>query len=129
MLKLDDSIISNETIIDLEKLTSAGLFCFTNTTACCQNTDTREMGSWHFPNGSQVPDSGSHFRQERGTSYLKLINSGYVTPPPGLYYCVVPDSNNTKVTTFIGAYDIEQGTQMHGCNTIIDLGPKKFAAD
>ena len=111
----------NNTIVDLEQIMGGSdLFCFTNTTQCCNDGNT--AGVWHFPNGALVPDSGSGFSREAGTSFIALAYSSSLTQPPsGLYRCVIPDSAGQSVTLFAGIYGRGEGVCACKGNQIILL--------
>ena len=109
LLRHNNSVLSNQSIVDLEEITRGSfLFCLTNTTACCTTGDGG-LGGWYFPNGGKVLNSGAGFSVERGTSFIALTYSGSASPPSGLYRCVVPDSNNQSVTLFAGIYGNNEG--------------------
>ena len=102
--------MTNNSIVDLELITGGSdLFCFTNTTQCCNNGNT--AGVWHFPNGGVVPNSGSGFNRDAGRSFIALTySSSSIRPPSGLYRCVIPDSTGQSVTLLAGIYRSGEGT-------------------
>ena len=95
------SPVSNQSIVSLEEIRGGSdLFCLTNSDTRCSR-----VGSWYFPDGSEVPESGDGLRRIRGRSYAALTYTMSPTPPPsGLYRCVIPDSNGQNVILFAGIY-------------------------
>ena len=68
---LESTTYQNNNIVTLEEIGEGddnALLCMTNLTTCCQSSGTGEMGNaignWYFPNGSRVPNSGTHFFSE-----------------------------------------------------------------
>ena len=98
--------MSNESIVSSEEISgSDSLYCFTN-----YDTGSSGVGSWYFPDGREVPESGSDgFVHRRGRSFVALTPSGSATPPSGLYRCTIPDSNGQDVTLFAAVYGRGQG--------------------
>ena len=93
--------MSNHSIVILEEIREGSdLFCLTNF-----DTGSSRVGSWYFPDWSEVPESGAGLRRTQGRSYVALTYTMSLTPPPsGLYHCVIPDSNGQNVTLFAGIY-------------------------
>ena len=84
---------------------SNSLYCFTN-----YDTGVVRPGSWYFPDGREVPESGGDgFICRRGRSFVALTSSGSATPPSGLYRCVIPDFSGRNVTLFAEIYQNGQG--------------------
>ena len=100
------SVVSNQSIVSLEGIRSGNdLFCFTNS-----DTASNRVGSWYFPDGSEVTQSGSDgFVRNRGRSFVSLTSSGSAISPSGLYRCVIPDSNGQEVTLFASIYQNGEG--------------------
>ena len=101
--------MSNQSIVSLEGIRGGSdLFCLTNS-----DRGSDRVGSWHFPDGREVPQSGNEgFVHNRGGSFIALTSSGSATPPSGLYRCVIPDSNNQEETLFAAIYRNGEGTKL-----------------
>ena len=108
MLWHRESLVSNQSIVNLEDITGGSdLLCLTNTATCCRGRDTGStgVGFWYFPDGSVVPsDNSNGLSRDRGTSFVALTHSGSGSPPSGLYRCEIPDSEGQTVTLFAGVY-------------------------
>ena len=114
LLKHSNTLLSNNSIVDLEEITGGSdLFCLTNTTACCRHIHTRSgpAGNWYFPNGTEVPNDNSRFSVDRGNSSVALTYSGMASPTTtGLYRCTIPTApNNRSVTLIAGIYGNMKG--------------------
>ena len=102
-LLYQDSLLPNPSVVSLEGIRGGSdLFCLTD-------TGTGGPGSWQFPNGNEVPNSGSGVRQYRGSSYVALTYSNSGTFPSGLYRCMIPDSRDQEVTLHAGIYQNGEG--------------------
>ena len=101
--------LTNQSIVDFDEIVLRGndLFCLTNF-----DIELTGMGSWYFPDGSEVPFYGTGFIQSRGPSYVALT---YISlrqmrsSPNGLYRCEIPDEDGQNVTLFAGVYANRQG--------------------
>ena len=105
VLSHSGSPVSNQSIVSLEDVRQdRDVFCFTN-----YDTELSRVGSWYFPDGSEVSGSGSGIIHNRGRSFVSLSYSGSGSSPSGLYHCVIPDSDGQDVTLLVGIYEIGQG--------------------
>ena len=96
----NNSRVANQSIVDPDEIMPGnGLLCLTNF-----DTDSAAIGSWYFPDGREVPNSGSGFIQTRGRTFVALTNFGSISSSSGLYRCTIPDSNDQNVTLFAGIY-------------------------
>lgn len=83
--------------------TPDGLTCTSNRKPCCH----KDIGGWHFPNGSQVheiadrllPGTTSNFHQRKteGNISLYRVNDDVITPT-GQFCCKVTDDTDTNRT-------------------------------
>ncbi len=97
--------MSNQSIVNLEDIRGGSdLFCLTN-----YDTGSDQVGSWSTPDGNEVSESGNGLIQNRGRSFVALSYSGFSSPSPGLYRCVIPDSGGQSVTLFAGVYGSGEG--------------------
>ena len=73
------------------------LICMTANinTACCRNSDGASVGSWYYPNRTEVPRPSnnyySHFYRIGHTHQVRLTRQNNVLGPLGRYTCSVPD--------------------------------------
>ena len=98
--------VLNQSIVDTDEITirSNDLLCLTNF-----DMGSASTGSWYFPDGREISNSGSGFIRIRGSSFVALTSAGLIPPPSGLYRCEIPDSNGQNVTLFAGIYRAGQG--------------------
>lgn len=98
--------VFNQSIVDSDEilLRNNDLFCLTNI-----DIESAGLGSWYFPDGREVPESGSGFTLYRGPSYVALTSTSPGHSPTGLYSCIIPDSSGNNVTLFAGVYSNGQG--------------------
>ena len=106
---LNGTTYQNNSCVTLEDIgeNDTALFCMTNFTGCCRPPYTETgsaLGTWYFPNGSQVLSSGNHgdIYRTRGQMvvYLNRRRGGV----DGIYHCKIPDSTNVIQTIYIGVY-------------------------
>ena len=94
------TIFNHSLVITDEFRKDIDLFCVTN-----YDVGSSGVGSWYFPNETEVPQSETGLSQYRGRSYVALTHTNSLTPPPsGLYRCVIPDSSGVNMTLFAGIY-------------------------
>ena len=119
-MKHNNQLLANQSIVDLEDVTTGDdttsdgrLFCLTNTASCCRARDTPHgvggVGVWYFPDGTEVPGSGSGFSRDRGTSFVALSQRYSSNVATGLFRCEIPDVNGTNVTLIAGIYRSDEG--------------------
>ena len=79
----------------------------------CQSSDPEAVGTWYFPNDTEVPTFDEEFGCDSAPRPLFAKNfdgqvalarreglSGY----EGLYKCVIPDENEVNQTLVVGIY-------------------------
>ena len=111
-LKHNNQLLANQSLEDIT--TGDGrLFCLTNTASCCRASDTPDgvggVGLWYFPDGTEVPGSGSRFSRDRGTSFVALSRGSSSNVATGLFRCEIPDVNGANVTLIAGIYRSDEG--------------------
>ena len=109
---LNGTTYQNNSLVTLEDIgeKNASLFCMTNLTACCQQSQTGSvLGNWLFPNKTRVPSSGEKwdFYRARGQSVVRMNRKG--SGMEGIYHCEIPDSMNVTQTMYIGVYNANTG--------------------
>ena len=106
----------NNSCVKLEDIgegDDTALLCMTNLIACCRAPYTGEngtgIGNWYFPNGTEVPSSGTleDFHRTRNQSVV-LLNRRR-GGEEGIYRCEIPDSMNVAQTIYIGLYTAGTG--------------------
>ena len=111
-LKFNNKLLHNQSIVDLEDITTGDgrLFCLTNSSSCCRSTDTRGVGvgEWFFPNGTSVPPRDSLLTRERGTSFVALSRRTTSNVATGLFRCEIPGGNR-KIVIIAGVYRSDEG--------------------
>jgi hypothetical protein len=102
-LTLSGQVYSNNSVITKAEITETanGLQCVTDKMPCCQ-TGSR-VGEWHFPNGSVIPEQGSHTtffvsRGDSGTVNLNYVDNSSISSTSGQFCCEVPDANGLSQT-------------------------------
>ena len=114
-LKHNNQLLANQSIVDLEDITTGDgrLFCLTNTASCCRMTDTPDgvggVGVWYFHDGTEVPGSSAGFSRDRGTSFVALSRGSSSNVVTGLFRCEIPDVNGANVTLIAGIYRSDEG--------------------
>ena len=111
---LSGATYQNNSCVALEDIGegSGALLCMTNFTACCrrERTGTESgLGSWYFPNGTEVPSSGEQldFYRTRGQRVIRLNRRR--GGEEGIYHCEIPDSMNVTQSIYIGVYTAGSG--------------------
>ena len=103
----------NNSCVALEDIgeNDTALFCMTNSTDCCNVTNTSTAkGNWLFPNETRVPSSNKwwDFYRTRGEMAVQLHRrKGGVE---GIYRCEILDSMNVLQTIYIGVYSANTNT-------------------
>ena len=102
-LSLHGSAVANNSYVnaaDIGDMDDSALLCCTNKPGCCGNASNRE-GQWYFPNGVRVRYNNTQgFRRDRGDRVVRLKQNGMSTDR-GLFYCEVPDANDTNRTVYV----------------------------
>lgn len=89
----------NNSVVDVG--TSTILYCLTNNTNCCRETDGSSAGEWFLPGQIQpVIDVNGTFIRTRGPSAV-LLNISTVVPT-GIYTCQIPDQSGQLRTAYVG---------------------------
>ena len=100
------------TITDIENGTNA-LYCFTNRTDCCRDSDESANGEWFFPDRSAVEGNGSvstlDFSRNKRPSAVVLNRRNNAMGPTGLYCCEVLDARNESQLVYAGLYKSNEG--------------------
>ena len=90
------------------------LLCATNFTACCRAPYTGEngfgLGSWFFPNGTEVPSSGLQWDFYRGRGQMVVRMHRRRGGVAGIFRCEIPDSTNVTQTIYIGLHTTNTST-------------------
>ena len=105
-LSLKGIVYANNSVISVTEIgetrnSNNGLQCVTDKIPCCQTG--LKAGEWYLPNGSLIPEQGSHTlfyinRDDDGTVNLGHVNNSDVASPSGLFCCELPDANDLKQT-------------------------------
>ena len=81
------------------------LLCLTDLPTCC----TDGTGSWYDASGASIGSQDSSgvpgFYTNRSDQVIRLIRYNDTSFVEGIYYCEVPDSNNTTLTVYVGLYN------------------------
>ena len=104
------TFLANNTVVMVDEIGEGklSLMCFTNKLDCCNGIV--RFGEWYFPNGSYVgvADSSNIYRN-RGSSAVRLNRRNNVTIPSGIFWCDIPDKNETVQNMFVGIYSMGSG--------------------
>ena len=99
-------------ITDIGSGTNA-LYCFTNRTDCCRDSDGSANGEWFFPDRSAVEGNGRvstlNFSRNRGPSAVLLNRRNNAMRLTGLYRCEVLDARNVNQSIYVGLYRPNEG--------------------
>ena len=105
----------NNSLVTLEDIgegDAAALLCITDQTVCCKTPFSEHfLGSWFFPNGTRVPNSGNNwdFHRTRGKMVVRLHRRR--GGEGGVYCCEIPDAMDVIQTLYIGVYTADTGEQ------------------
>ena len=84
------------------------LFCITNQTACCRESNSGEMGdvlgNWYFPNGTRVLGAGGELDIYRTRGQMVVSMNRRRGGVEGIYRCMIPDAMSVIQTIYIGVY-------------------------
>lgn len=102
-LLFDGHVISNNSVIDVDKEERIRIFCYTNNTDCCRDSNTG--GNWYFPNGELVLSKSASeqptFLLSRRTEYLLLYANGFGAMERGQFLCQIPNANDKVESIYI----------------------------
>ena len=102
-LSLHGSAVANNSYVnvaDIGNTDDSALLCCTDKPGCCGNRNNKQ-GHWYFPNGMTVRYNNTQgFRRNRDSGVVRLKRNGMSTDR-GLFYCEVPDANDTNQTVYV----------------------------
>ncbi len=98
------------------QITNGGaLECHTDDNTCCRGIDDTPngvgRGEWYYPNGNVVrpPSSSDSIYRKRDHMVIRLNINEQVSPPTGVYRCVIPGAGGVTITRLI---TLQQGTSL-----------------
>ena len=103
-------LYSNNSIVNITDIGNGtnALYCFTNGSDCCRESDRGTNGKWFFPDGRQVDENGRvstlDFNRNRGPSAVLLNRRNNAMGPTGFYRCEVLDARNVVQSIYVGLY-------------------------
>ena len=112
---LKGELHSNNSIVTITDIGSGtnALYCFTNKSGCCRDSESGANGEWFFPNRNAVEGNGrvsmSDFSRNRGPSAVLLNRRNDAMEPTGLYRCEVLDMRNVVQSIYVGLYISNRG--------------------
>ena len=83
--------------------------CHTDLNSCCSGAQGSHCGNWFFPNGTQLPFSGSGIAisQQRGAQRVDLCHP-VVLHQTGIYHCDI-QTDSMNETVYVGLYTSDKG--------------------
>ena len=107
---LNGVLYPNNSVVDLTAIGTddRALFCFTNLTECCRNSDTTgdgSLGDWKRPDQSKVfglasvPYTSTY--RTRRPSAVTLHRRDNAMEPTGVFTCEVPDAEGVDRSLYI----------------------------
>ena len=91
---------SNIHITDIGEGDCGALFCYTDLTECCRDSDTPgALGQWYYPNGSAVGVISDRldFYVDRGPSVVRLNRRNDAISTTGQFCCEILDATTTNI--------------------------------
>ena len=117
--------LANHSYVDLSLVGNDGsgsdsVQCHTDLNTCCSGAQGSHRGDWFFPNGSQLPLSGSGIAisQQHGAQRVDLRHTSGTTPT-GIYRCDIP-THSTNETVYVGLYTSDKGKVHIVCKFVMD---------
>ena len=120
--------LANHSYVDLGQVGrpddgGEGVWCITDLTTCCTDSDGSHRGDWYFPDGTQLPVPASNVDTfaVSETWRVDLRRKSGPNSPTGIYRCDIPTTavhNDTDIsvrdTVYVGLYTASGGMRTEG---------------